>query len=177
MSLKSYNRVINRFLLRHIRPNSTVVDVGCGTGTTALLLARERPGCRVEGIDIDEIKIHRANALFAKAKREHLVRCHICSAENLAVRLGRGRYDVVVSTHSFHHYRDPRRALRQIRAILKPGGQLLLSELEPPYGETVDDCPRYSLRKISALVADAHLRVQEARRRKPGVLLVRAERS
>lgn len=105
------------------------------------------------------------------------MRCHRCSAENLSARLGRARYDVVVSTHSFHHYRDPRRALRQIRAILKPGGQLLLSELEPVYGETVDDCPRYSLRKIVALVSDTRLRVEEARRQKPGVLLVYAERA
>ncbi|MEX1997923.1 MAG: class I SAM-dependent methyltransferase [Candidatus Andersenbacteria bacterium] len=177
MRRKSFDSIIKQFLLQHVPDEGTVLDVGCGTGWTALFLARQKPNCAVEGVDIDTVKIHRANALFLKAKRDHIVRCYTCSAELLAKRLGYGRYDVVISNHSLHHYPKPVIALRQIRATLKPNGYLLLSELDPSYGEEIDNCPRYSLKKIIALLKQARFHVRHAQHKKPGVLLLLAERT
>lgn len=36
------------------RPGDVIVDVGCGTGSTALLLSRVEPGARIVGADPDE---------------------------------------------------------------------------------------------------------------------------
>lgn len=171
---KTYERVVKHFLAAHIADGSRILDVGCGTGWTALFVARTRSGCTVDGVDIDELRIHRANRLFVRARREHLVHCVTCGAEELTRLFGRGRYDAVVSCHSLHHYRDPVRALREMRRVLKRGGQVLLAELTPAYGETVGDCARYSLRKIRAFFGRTGLRVLAARQVRPGVILVRA---
>lgn len=63
-----------------------------------------------------------------------------------------------------------------MRTVLRPGGRALIAEFDPDYGETLDDCPRYSLAKIAWLCKDAGLRVAETARKRPGVLLVAAER-
>lgn len=174
METNSHDRAIKQFLSEHIRDHSRVIDVGCGTGWTALHLAQTKAACRIDGVDISELKIHRANSLFLKAKRDHVVHCQQCGAEELTKRFGYALYDFAVSSHSLHHYREPLQALKQIRSTLKPGGHLLLVELEPRYGETIDDCPRYSLPKILFLVQKARLAIQSAREKPPGVFLVRA---
>lgn len=49
--------------LLHVRPQpERALDVGTGTGTAALLLAREFPRARVRGVDISEQMIRRAQA-------------------------------------------------------------------------------------------------------------------
>ena len=61
-----------------------------------------------------------------------------------------------------------------MRALLKRDGQVLLIELEPMYGETIDDCPRFSGNKILSFLEQAKFSIQEALRQRPGMLLVRA---
>ncbi|MBI4022425.1 MAG: class I SAM-dependent methyltransferase [Candidatus Andersenbacteria bacterium] len=171
---KAYERVIKQFLAAHIPAGSRIIDVGCGTGWTALFVAENKAGCRVDGVDIDTLKVHRANRLFLRAKREHLVHCARCGAEELVRRFKRRQYDVVVSCHSLHHYREPVRALRQMRGVLKREGVLLLAELTPAFGERVDDCARYSLAKIRAFFKRAGWRLREASVQGSGVILMRA---
>ena len=48
MGIQPYDKAIREFLLRHIAKGSRVIDVGCGTGWTALILAGAKKNCRVE---------------------------------------------------------------------------------------------------------------------------------
>ncbi|MBI3305165.1 class I SAM-dependent methyltransferase [Candidatus Parcubacteria bacterium] len=171
-----YDRVIEKFLDREVQPASRIIDVGCGTGWTALFLARRKPGSQIVGIDIDTLTVHRANALFRRARREKLVQCHRCGVEQLRVRFGTQMFDCAITSHTLHHFERPAAALRQIRAVLKRGGRLLLVELSPRYGEALDDCPRYSLVKIKEFVRRAGFRRVGGAERAPGVVLVRASR-
>lgn len=170
---KGYERVIKRFLAAHIPAGSRILDVGCGTGRTALFVAEKKAGCRVDGVDIDALKVHRANRLFLRAKRDQLARCVQCSAEDLVQHFERRQYDVVVSCHALHHYGEPVRALQQMRRVLKRGGVVLLAELTPAYGEGVDDCARYSAAKIRSFFARVGWRAAEVLQKRPGVILVR----
>ncbi len=170
------DRVIRSFLLRNISDGGAVLDVGCGTGWAALLIARERPGCLVHGADSDQGMVHRVNRQARRRRRAAGVRCFPCAAENLGRYFGRARYDAATSVHALHHYRDPYAALRNMRTVLRPGGRVLLAEFDPDYGETLDDCPRFSLTKIAWLCEDAGLRVVATDRKRPGVLLVTGER-
>jgi ubiquinone/menaquinone biosynthesis C-methylase UbiE len=40
-------------------------------------------------------------------------------------------FDHLLCTNSFHHYRDPNRALTEMHRVIKPGGQLVIFENAP----------------------------------------------
>jgi ubiquinone/menaquinone biosynthesis C-methylase UbiE len=48
------------------------LDLGCGRGTVARLIAKEFPACRVVGVDIDEASIDAARAHPDTAHMERL---------------------------------------------------------------------------------------------------------
>ncbi len=176
MTRQTYDTAIKKFLLANIRPESNVIDVGCGTGWTGLLLSQKNLHCNVDGVDIDELKVHRANKIFLKAKRDHLVACKTCRAEEVSQRFGRHRYDFVISNHALHHYKNLIKALKEIHLLLKPSGKLLLSELEQSYGEKIDICPRYRKDKIKEVVKRAGFKIREFSLKPPGVYHLTATR-
>lgn len=175
MTMALSDQVIRRFLLDHVAEGSRVLDVGCGGGWAALLIARERPACIVHGTDSEAGTVHRANRGFRR--RRSAVRCYPCAAEDLVSCFGRSRYDAVVSVHALHHYADPFRALRNMRNVVRREGFVLIAEFEPRYGERLDDCPRYSLEKIRWLCEDAGLRLRSEDVKRPGVIILSAERA
>ena len=54
-------------LFDFIKPNATVLDVGCGTGGPARYLAH-RFGCRVDGIDLTPERIETGRVLTERCK-------------------------------------------------------------------------------------------------------------
>lgn len=173
MLRRSSRNVIDSFLLRYIRPGSAVLDVGCGYGETALFISRRVPGVTVEAVDIDGPSVERANRRFHRTASHGALRCHKADVRELRRLFGRRRFDYAICNNSFHEFWGPVRTLREIRAVLKSGGLLLLAEYTPCAGERVDDCPRYSREKILELLRRAGFRLVSALAR-PGVILVRA---
>ena len=119
--------------LARLQPGETVLDVGCGTGTLAIV-ARQRVGetGRVSGIDPSP-------QMIARASRKAVLR-------GLAIDFQVGvieqlsfpdqSFDVVLSTFMMHHLPDDlkRRGLREIARVLKPGGHLLVLDMKGPVG-------------------------------------------
>lgn len=174
--MTSVDRSIRSFLLQHIADEADVLDVGAGKGWATLLIARERPRCVVHGVDSEMAVVHQLSLKLRRLRRHGATRCCRCSAEQLADVFGARTHDVTVSVHALHHYMDPFKALQNVRRVLRPGGTVLIAEFDPLYGETLDDCPRFSLEKITWLCEDAGFQVRVACRKHPGVLLVAAER-
>jgi ubiquinone/menaquinone biosynthesis C-methylase UbiE len=113
--------------LAHLRPGEAVLDVGCGTGTLALDVARcvGRAG-RVIGVDPGTQQIARARA---KATRRHVpVEFQTGVIEQLA--FPDQLFDVVFSTLMLHHLPAPlkRQGLAEIARVLKGGGRLVIAD-------------------------------------------------
>lgn len=115
-----------------LAPGQRVLDVGCGTGTLAVLAKRLHPGVDVVGLDPDP------NAL-ARARRK-------AERAGLSVRFERGvanalpyadaSFARVFSTLMFHHLDADTKAasLREMRRVLAPGGALHLLDFAPQTG-------------------------------------------
>jgi SAM-dependent methyltransferase len=107
---------------------SRVADIGCGTGTVALWMA-ERMGAngQVDAIDIskDQIEIAKARAVNKNAAK-------INFAEGSAYdpRLTPGIYDVVFCRLVLCHLKEPARAISQMVSLLKPGGRLVIVDMD-----------------------------------------------
>jgi SAM-dependent methyltransferase len=106
-------------LLPH--PPARVADLGCGTGTLALLLAGE--GHRVDGVDFSSEMVVRA---VAKTAGEPDVA--ILQGDAFSPPLPPTTYDVVLTRHVLWALPDPVEALRRWVALLRPEGRLVLVE-------------------------------------------------
>ena len=107
-----------------------LVDVGCGTGTLAILAARlGGPGARVSGIDPAPRQIARAKAKARRAGLDIDFRQGVI--EDLP--FDEASVDAVTSTLMMHHLPDDLKAkgLAEIGRILKPGGRVVTADFAP----------------------------------------------
>lgn len=108
-----------------MRRGHRVLDLGSGTGTLAILAARQT-GSEVVGIDADSdiVEIARRKAETAGER----VRFDEGSATELPYE--DSSFDRVVSTLFFHHLTDAdkRATLRQVVRVLRPGGALHVAD-------------------------------------------------
>ncbi len=115
------NRVAD---LARLAPGESVLDVGCGTGTLAIV-AKQRVGAagKVSGIDASPAMISRARQKALTASAD--VDLRVAAAE--ALPWPDAEFDVVLSTAMLHHLPDDARGrcLHEIRRVLKPKGRLL----------------------------------------------------
>jgi ubiquinone/menaquinone biosynthesis C-methylase UbiE len=101
-----------------------VLDIGCGTGTMAILIKRMHPEAEVVGIDPDPSALSVAER---KAKRVRLsVEFNRGFADHMPY--ADASFDRVFSSFMFHHLAaDEKTAtLNEMRRVLKPGGSLHL---------------------------------------------------
>lgn len=109
---------------------TTVLDIGCGTGTLALLLAGR--GCEVTGVDPAAASLD-----IAKAKPyADQVRWHVGDAETFATTTDdRGRFDVAVMTGNvaqvFVDHGQWLATLDAVATCLRPGGFLIFETRDP----------------------------------------------
>ena len=115
--------------LADIQPGEQVLDVGCGTGTLAMEVARRvgRAG-RVAGVDPGTEQIARARS--KAARRNVPIEFQIGVIEHLA--FPDQTFDVVLSTLMMHHLPGglKRQGLAEIARVLKPGGRLVIADFK-----------------------------------------------
>ena len=97
-----------------------ILDIGCGEGILALLLARA--GHQVLGIDIEPAAIAAASDLLASEPAAVRDRIDLRVADALSVELGENAFDTVVLGEVIEHLADPSAMLERAAAFLKPGG-------------------------------------------------------
>ena len=101
-----------------------ILDLGCGCGETALQLAER--GAEVTGIDLSREMLARAmHRRGAKANPQF----HQADG---AVFVGDDPFDLVVSRFGVMFFNAPEQALRHLRSLLTPGGELLLACWQAP---------------------------------------------
>jgi SAM-dependent methyltransferase len=117
--------------LAQLQPGEYVLDVGCGTGTLALIV-KQRVGAagRVCGIDPSVQMIARARR--KAAHRGLAIDFQPGVIEQLA--FPDGTFDVVLSTFMMHQVPNEvkRQGLAEIARVLKPGGRLLVVDTRRP---------------------------------------------
>ena len=110
--------------LDRLPPGSTVLDVGCGIGGSARILAQDY-GFDVLAISISEAQIARARALTPPSLT---ARCRFAVMDALQLALEDGTFDAVWSVEASPHMPDKQRYADELLRILKPGGRLAVAD-------------------------------------------------
>jgi SAM-dependent methyltransferase len=116
-----------------LRDGATVADVGCGYGSSTILLAQHYPAATIVGFDYHAESIDVARKRAADAGVADRVRFEVASAGDYP---GTG-YDLVCVFDALHDMGDPVAAARHVLGSLGPDGTWLL--VEPMAGESLAD--------------------------------------
>lgn len=101
-----------------------VLDVGCGTGTLLRKAAERFDGAELVGVDPAPGMVEAAGETWPGDRPARFL---LAPAERLPFQ--DGEFGLVMSTISFHHWRDQQAGLREIGRVLAPGGCFVLSDI------------------------------------------------
>ena len=108
--------------LDQLPAGSTVLDVGCGIGGSARILARDY-GFDVLGISISEAQVRRATELT-----EEGLTCRFAVMDALALDCPDQSFDAVWSVEAGPHMPDKQRYADELLRVLRPGGCLAVAD-------------------------------------------------
>lgn len=109
------------------QPGETIVDVGCGTGSFAVMLKKEHPHVTIVGVDPD------TEALAIARAKADAARVDIVWEQGFARDVAGRSADALVTSLMFHQVpmAEKQAGLAAMFAALRPGGRLLVAD----YGE------------------------------------------
>ncbi len=114
--MKAYTYTLER-TRGYLSPNDTVLEVGCGTGSTALLLADG-----VKHITASDVSPNMIAVGLEKAREQGVSNVDFVAADLFDSTLDGGPYDAVLAHNLLHLLEDVPAAIRRIGGWLKPGG-------------------------------------------------------
>jgi SAM-dependent methyltransferase len=103
-----------------------IVDLGCGTGAGTFALLTRFPGATVTAVDASAGRLQRLRQKAAADGLADRVRTTQADLDGAWPELGAP--ELVWASASLHHLADPDRTLRQVHAMLAPGGLFALVE-------------------------------------------------
>lgn len=110
------------------RPARRSLDLGCGSGLKSVAVFEAGATERADGIDVSEERVaegERARAALAMPGRFRVTDVNNC-------RLERNAYDLIFSSHSFHHFLELEHIMREVSAALTDDGLFILEEFVGP---------------------------------------------
>ncbi len=116
-----------------LRAGGRVADIGCGLGSSSVLMAEAYPRTTVVGSDCHPESVERARKKAAEAGVADRVSFEVATAQTFT---GAG-YDLVTTFDALHDMGDPVGAARRVREALAPDGTWLV--VEPNASDRVED--------------------------------------
>ncbi|MCB4770663.1 methyltransferase domain-containing protein [Ancylobacter sp. Lp-2] len=129
-----------------------VLDIACGEGYGAALLARS--AARVVGVDLDADAVAHAARVYGGTGNLSFE-----AGDIGALPFADHSFDAVVSFETIEHVGDPRAALAELKRVLKPGGRLVVSTPDREvYTDLLNNRNQFHLSELSAAEFGAELR-------------------
>lgn len=130
-----------------VRPGSTVVDLGTGTGNLLAALSRAvGPKGQVIAEDIHADFLERARE---RAQKDGLANIRYIKGSEQDPNLPAGAADLVVVVDAYHHFDFPQKMLAAITRALRPDGRLAILEYHRKRGAMEGD-PEFAIQHIRA---------------------------
>lgn len=102
-----------------------ILDLGVGSGYLYFPIAKRNPACEIVGLDIV------ANTLKAnreKAQNEDINSLSFVCYDGIDFSFEAGRFDMVITRYSLHHFPDIDYSISEVARVLKGGGVFFISD-------------------------------------------------
>ena len=118
-NMDAYNQTMDR-AKAHLSNEDSVLEIGCGTGSTALLLADS-----VKHITASDISANMIEIAQSKANDQGIKNTSFVQADVFSDTLAPGSFDVITAFNVLHLVEGFPAVVRRINALLKPGVLLI----------------------------------------------------
>ncbi len=129
---------------KHLKSSDSVLDYGCGTGTTACEIASAVK--EVHGIDISSGMIELARE---KANSANIENADFAQADIFDERYRAESFEVILAFNVLHTVPDPQRVVRRAHQLLKPGG--LIISVTPCFRDRISFLVRMQILLVQVL--------------------------
>lgn len=107
---------------KYLNKNSVVLEIGCGTGSTAIEHAPHVN--HITAIDISDKMIEISNE---KIKKLNINNIKFIATTISSVELAKKQFDMVMAMSLIHLLRDRSKFIKDVKEYLKPNGSLVIS--------------------------------------------------
>jgi SAM-dependent methyltransferase len=111
---------------------SRVLEAGCGVGAQTVILAKNSPGARFTSVDLSPVSVKAAEAAVRRAEFSNVA---FQTANIFKLPIPKASFDHVFVCFVLEHLKEPAKALRCLKSVLKPGGTLTV--IEGDHGSTL----------------------------------------
>ena len=109
-----------------LSPGKTLLDVACGAGGPALLIAA-KTGCSVVGIDVHEQAVSTACSLAIQRGLSRRAEFRVVDAAQ-QLPFSEASFDAITCIDAVNHFSDRSRVIAEWARVLMPGGRLLFTD-------------------------------------------------
>jgi 2-polyprenyl-3-methyl-5-hydroxy-6-metoxy-1,4-benzoquinol methylase len=159
-------RVILAEALKEAKPQSKILDAGCGFGMYSMILAEK--GFTMDSIDVDKI---RTDELLRMTEEFPVIsdRIHVFTGSLTQLPFTDNTYDLLICSEVIEHIPDHLKAIHELSRTLKPGGKLILTV---PYSSAFNmqhykrfahERPGYKKNELRQLFAAESLELETAK--------------
>jgi ubiquinone/menaquinone biosynthesis C-methylase UbiE len=118
-----------------LKDGMTLLEIGSGPGFITAQLLDTFPDLHVTCLEIDPEMVERAEKYLAE---KHSGRYNLVHASVMEMPLAENSFDFAFARLVFQHLPDPLGAMREIRRVLKPGGKLVIMDIDDGLNLLVD---------------------------------------
>lgn len=118
------------YIARHalnLKDCGEAIDLGCGPGQLVITLARRSRDLRITGVDLSTEMLKQAEAYAIESGVEDRVSFKVGNAQEIP--FDDHSVDLVVSTLSLHHWKNPIAVMNEIARVLRPEGVYIIFDL------------------------------------------------
>ncbi len=129
-------------------PGQRILDLAAGTGVSSAVLARS--GAEVVAADFSP-------GMLAEGERRHggIPNLTFVEADAENLPFDDDEFDAVTMSFGLRNVADPKRALRELLRVTKPGGRIVICEFSHPPGRVFNALYRFYNDRVLPIVAKA----------------------
>ncbi len=116
--------------IKALKVSGRYLEVGAGPGALTVMIAEEMPDVTITAFDLSPEMAKIANEYIEECGLNGRVRYLACDATDKKEVEKLGKFDLVYSSFSLHHWRDPEKVIKNLMGAVKENGVLYLYDLK-----------------------------------------------